>query len=133
MNRAQTSYRGGVIGAALKTVLLAMVFTAVAILVLALFVTYGNVSGAATDGCITAATILSVLLAGFFTARKKAGAGWLSGLVAGLCYVTVMLIAGFLAFGGAQFGADTVKMLIIAVLSGMVGGIAGINFKKRRK
>ena len=133
MNRVQTAHRGGVMMAALKTVILAMVFTAAAIALLALFITYGNISSTATDGCITAATILSVFLAGFATARKRAGAGWLSGLAAGLCYVVIMLAAGFLAFGSAQLGADTLKMLALAVVSGTAGGIAGVNFKRKRK
>ncbi len=77
MNRVESG--GSVFNAALVTVVKAVVLTAFALLVLALFVTYGNVPEQAQNGCITAATVLSVFLAGFWTAHKRKGAGWLSG------------------------------------------------------
>ena len=131
MNRVETG--GGIVVIALKTVFKAVVITALALLVLAVFVTYGNVSDAAQSGCISAATVISVMLAGFATARKKAGAGWLSGLLAGAIYVIVMLLVGALVFGGFSVGADTVRMFALSVVSGVVGGILGVNFKGKRK
>lgn len=133
MNRVETYHKGTVVLIALKTVVTAVAITAAALAVLALFVTFGSMSDAAVNGCITAATVLSVLLAGFFSARKKAGAGWLSGLVAGLIYVVLMLVIGFFVLDGMQIGADTFKMFLIAVLSGMTGGVLGVNIKAKRK
>ena len=131
MNRVETS--GGIIVIALKTVIKAIVITALALAVLALFVAYGNVSEAAQSGCISAATVLSVLLAGFSAARKRAGAGWLSGLIAGIIYVVIMLLAGILIFGSFSVGADTLRMFALSIVSGVAGGILGVNFKGKRK
>ena len=129
MNRVETD--GGIFTSALVAVIKAVVITAIAFLLLAAFVTYGNVSAQAQSGCITAATVLSVLLAGLSTARKGKGAGWLSGLLAGVIYMLIMLLAGYLMFGSFAFGSDTLKMLAVAAVSGIVGGIIGVNIRFR--
>ena len=131
MNRVETG--GSVFTAALATVLKAVLITALAMLVLAVFVTYGSVPEQAQNGCITAATVLSVFLAGFWTARKRKGAGWLSGLLAGVIYAVIMILAGYLMFGTFSAGAGTLKMLAVSVLSGVVGGIIGVNVRFKRK
>ncbi|MBQ6907988.1 MAG: TIGR04086 family membrane protein [Clostridia bacterium] len=131
MNRVESG--GSIIVIALKTVIKAIAITAIALLALALFVTYGNVSEAAQSGCIIAATVLSVFLAGLSAARRRAGAGWLSGLIAGVIYVIIMLVAGFLVFGDFSVGADTLKMFALSIISGIAGGILGVNIKAKRK
>ncbi len=115
----------------LKMVFLAMLVTAVALLVLSAFTTYGPISDAAAAGCVTAATVISIFAAGFFVARRGRTRGWLAGGFSGIIYVFIMLILGSIMFGGFSLGGEFLKTLALGVVSGALGGIFGANFRKK--
>lgn len=132
-SKAENISSPNILFVALKTVIKAVVITVAALLILTLFVTYGDMSDAAVSGCITAATVISVFASGFFVSRSRPRSGWLSGLIAAAVYVLFILIIGFFVFDGISVGADTLKMLLVSAVSGVAGGIFGVNFKKKRK
>lgn len=118
---------------ALKTVLKAMFFTAASLVLLTLFMAYGNMPDNISAACVKAAAFISVFAAGFFTAGKRSRAGWLSGLVAGVIYVVLMVIIGFLIFGDFALSGDTVKMFLLSILGSVLGGIFGVNIKRKKR
>lgn len=70
------------------------------------------------------------ILAGSFVSGKRAGfKGWYYGAVLGLLYGIVVLIIGFLSF---DRGLDlrTVLFAAGAVITGIIGGILGVNTRK---
>jgi len=133
MKNAEIPVRGSMMLQTLKTVAVSMIFTAIALLILALFVTYGNMSEKAVSICVAAATFICVFASGFAASSAAGKNGWLSGLVAGIIYVIVMLVVGWITLGNSSVSNETVKMFIISIVSGIIGGIMGINFKRKRK
>lgn len=117
---------------ALGTVVKAMLFTALALLVLTVFMAYGKVSYEVARACASVATFVSVFFAGFMTAARRKSSGLLSGLIAGIIYVLLMLFLGFLIIGNFAVSGDTVKMFLLSVAGSMLGGIFGVNLKKRK-
>jgi putative membrane protein (TIGR04086 family) len=115
--------------ATFKTVIISMLITAVALIILAALVAYGPVSEKTAGICVTVAMIISVFASGFITSKKGKRRGYLSGASAGIIYVLIMLVVGFLAFGSVSLGTETIKTFVIAVVSGAAGGVFGVNFK----
>ena len=133
MKKVENIGNRGVVMTALLSVIKAMVLTAAALLLLTVFIAYKGMPESAASVCIKAATFLCVFAAGLFTSRKMRHSGWLSGLISGVIYVLAMLIISFFILGRFQPGANTVRMLIISVLAGILGGITGVNLKRKKK
>ncbi|MBO4898226.1 MAG: TIGR04086 family membrane protein [Clostridia bacterium] len=133
MKKVENIRRGGVITVALVSVIKAMAFTAAALLLLTVFIAYKGMPESAAMVCIKAATFLCVFTAGLFTSRKMGKSGWLSGLVSGVIYVLAMALISFFILGSFRPDANTFKMLIISVLAGVLGGITGVNIKRKKK
>ncbi len=133
MKNVQSIDNHGTLFTAFVTVLKAMLFTSAALLLLTAFIAYRGMPEGAVTPCVKAATFLCVFFAGLFTSRKIGHSGWLAGLISGSVYFAVMLILSFVLLGKAEIGADTVKMLIISVIAGVLGGITGVNLKRKKK
>lgn len=133
MKSSEIPVQGSLVLQTFKMVAVAMIFTLIALLILALFVTYGNMSDKAVLICVEAATFICVFLAGFAVSGAVGKNGWLSGLVAGVVYVIVILIVGWISLGDSSITNETSKMFIISIVSGIIGGITGVNFKNKRR
>lgn len=70
------------------------------------------------------------LTGGFFSARILRNKGLLSGAATGLLFYAVLLIAGA-AMGQADIQALTLLKVLLAVVFGAIGGIMGVNSKRR--
>lgn len=70
--------------------------------------------------------------AAFFTARKNASKGLLTGLiVGGITFIVITLISLIINHGGLT--SNTLFHLIIIMLASMIGGIVGVNRSNRHK
>jgi len=125
--------RGGKIATVIKSVILSMFATLVALSLLALLITYGPVQESAVNSCVLAAVIVSIFVASVSVSSKSRSKGWLSGIITAISYVLIMLLLGALIFGGLSFGEETLKMFAVSLVSGCVGGIIGVNLKFKRK
>ena len=133
MNKVEVFVEENLFVSALKTVVLAIVFTIIALLLLTAYIAYGDISEESAVLCVKTATFVSMFSAGFMTARKRRKTGLLSGLVSGGIYVLIMLMAGLLVVDGFSVNGETLLMYLISVLSSSIGGIFGVNFKKKNK
>ena len=133
MKNAQSVESSGTFITALIVVLKALLITAAALLLLTAFVALCGMPEGVIIPCARAATFLCVFSAGLFTSRKMRRGGYLSGIVSGLIYFVVMLILSFVLLGKFEIGANTLKMLVISVVAGVIGGITGVNLKRKKK
>lgn len=75
---------------------------------------------------------LGAFSAAFYTARRVGSRGYLVGLIVGIIsFLTVLLISLFVS--KQSIGANTVFHLVIIVISSLIGGILGVNFKSSKK
>lgn len=77
-------------------------------------------------------TIISILVAGSTATRNVKNKGWLNGSVVGLAYMLVLYFLSSIVFWNFTISRQIITMLIIGVLTGSIGGIIGINYKRSR-
>ncbi len=116
-----------------KAVVVSMILTAAALLLLALLVTYGPVDESVTGICVKAETYISVFFAAMTGAGKIRSKGWLLGLLTAITYIFLMFCIAELAFENTFFGGANFKNMFACILSGMFGGILGVNLKRKNK
>lgn len=108
-------------------VLIAYIITLSFFIIYALLLTFTAVSELTLPTLALLITIIGIVLSGALSARHTISKGWLNGGIAGILYITIMLILG--AFFVKELGPSSswvVKYIWGAVL-GALGGMIGIN------
>lgn len=98
---------------------------------LACAITYTSLSENYVGGIISAITVIGIIIASAGVTKKKRTKGWLHGAFTGFIYTAVIYILSitFLSEVGVQNSA--ILPLFIGILCGALGGIIGINLKKK--
>ena len=117
--------------AILKTVALSFLMTLVFMGILALLICFTPLPEESVTPCVYVLNYISVFLAGLFSAAKGKRRGFLTGALAGGLYMMLLYLLGFVLFGGVEFTRGTLMQIIYCILTGMAGGIVGINLAKR--
>lgn len=117
----------------LKNVCVSFLVTAILLFLSAVVVTYFSVPESVIDGIVLVITAFCVLWGGFRASRHLGRQGLLSGAVSGLIYVVLLYFIGSLIFGELTFAPATGLSMAIGVGCGAIGGIAGVNTKKKRR
>ena len=99
--------------------------------ILSIVITYTNLNENLSIYLVRTVTYISVLVAGFYAAGKITDKGWLSGLITGGCYSIILIIISTVLKQN-QIGFSHVLQLVICIVTGIAGGIIGINTKKRK-
>lgn len=111
-------------------VAIAYAITCIVLIVYALLLTYTSVSEKNMSLVVILATIISVAIAGFDTARCAKEKGWFWGLIAGFIYAVILIIISAIVSKTSIASVGTLTILIISLASGAIGGMLGINSKK---
>ena len=114
----------------LSGVAIGYAITAAAFIACALAITYTGMSEKSLPVFITVICVISVVVAGFDSARAASGRGWIWGLCAGLLYCFILLILGKALSKDFAFDLKTVMLSLLCITGGGLGGIIGINFKR---
>ena len=117
--------------ALLKTVAASFLITLILMALLAFLVCFTPLPEEAVTPCVYVLNYISVFLSGLFSAAKGKRRGFLTGALAGGIYMMLLYVLGFLLFGGIEFTRGVAMQIVYCVLTGMAGGIVGINLAKR--
>ncbi len=82
---------------------------------------------------ITFITGISVLFCGLMSAKGVGRGGLLNGIIAGVLYTVILYAIGGIITGSLGFNSATVTALLIGLICGGIGGVFGVNMKKRRR
>lgn len=115
----------------LKSIGISFGFTLLVFLVFALLITYTCFPESAISTVVLITTVLSIMLAGMVISRRATTKGWLNGAIAGLIYTAILYIIGALSVTGLVFDKQVVIMALVGFFSGALGGIIGINMRKK--
>lgn len=69
---------------------------------------------------------------GYFAARIRKSTGMAVGAISALLMFIILLLVGML-FMGDNFGVVSFLRMVLMLLSGAIGGVLGVNKRKRRK
>ena len=117
--------------AVLKSIVISYAFTFIVFLVFAAIITYTGFPEMYIDTVVIITTILSVLISGMAVSVGARSRGWLNGGIGGFVYMLVLVVLGMVFSDGALFDKSDVLMLILGFVLGAIGGIIGINMKRK--
>lgn len=117
----------------LKAVVVAYCVSVALLFVFSVVATFNAFSDRTISVAANIVTAIGVLLCGFMSGRHFSSKGLIFGAICGVFYSGLLCIIGNLAAQNLHFGASAVTALIIGVICGSVGGIAGINTKSTRR
>lgn len=100
------------------------------LLIMALVLTIGDLSLSAASYLSAAALGIGALFGGCVTAKKAGGKGLLWGAACGALLFAILALVGF-AFFQKVSGTSLWFRLAVAVLCGAIGGVLGINTRRR--
>ncbi len=76
-------------------------------------------------------TIVSLLCSGYISSKGLKSRGWLNGAITGLIYISVLYLVGSTVLSNFRIDRYVAITVVIAVLSGVIGGMAGMNSGRR--
>lgn len=114
-----------------KGSMIAIVITLVGLVIFSAILTYTKVEETIILPVILSVTSISILLGSGIMASKIKKNGILNGGVIGLLYVLVLYLVSSLVGVGFSVNLNTIFMIVISILAGMLGGIIGVNRKKK--
>ena len=116
-----------------KSVGIAYLVSVILLFVLSVGATVCDMEGKTVNVFITLITCISVALSGFMAAKGVGKGGLINGIVAGVIYTVMLYLAGGLINGNISFNTATLVAIVLGILCGGVGGVLGVNTKKRRR
>lgn len=113
-----------------KGVLISLVVSFVLLAIFAIVLTYTSVSENTIVPVIIVATGISILVGTILESRKIVKNGiWLGGII-GLIYVLILYIISSLLNADFSINIQSFILILVAIFSGMIGGIIGVNNRK---
>ena len=110
-------------------VLVGYAITCIIFLAYSMLITYTSLTEEKMPLVVAGATLVSVIVAGFDSARGAENKGWFWGIMAGFIYALILMFIMTLVLRGLFFDARTVTLFILSLAGGGLGGVVGINFK----
>ena len=95
--------------------------------ILTIFVFFMNISDRTVSLLVFALTCLSVFLGALIVGKGIPGGGLVHGLLLSVVYVLILLALSLAITGEISFDASGLFRLLGIILSGVLGGILGIN------
>ena len=112
-------------------VVMAYAITCIMFLGYSMLITYTGMSERNLPMVVALTTLLSVMVAGFDASKGAEKRGWLWGMCAGLVYILILTTLMMNVLERFAVDTRTITSIILALAGGGMGGILGINIKKR--
>lgn len=116
----------------LKGIILSVLITLLGLLILAIVITYTNVSESIIPIAVTIITAISILIGSFFSTINIQKNGLLNGFAVGFTYIVTIYVISSITSTGFTLTNTSFIMIISAILAGMLGGIIGVNLKNKK-
>lgn len=112
-----------------KALVLAYIITLVLVVVTALLLTYSSLKESTIPLINTIIIILSISIGSSYAAIKIGEKGWLSGCIFGILYFLGLLLLNKIFIKEYVLDIFYFSRFFIFVITGIIGGILGINLK----
>ena len=113
-----------------KGCIAALIITSVAIFIFSIVLTCTNVSENVIPVVTTIITGISILIGASLSTISIRKNGFLYGSVIGFFYVFVLYLLSSILSNDFSLNLTAIIMIIVALVTGAVGGIVGVNMKK---
>ena len=110
-------------------VLVGYAITCIIFLAYSMLITYTPLTEENMPLVLAIAALISVIVAGFDSARGAENKGWFWGIMAGLIYALILVFIMTLIRKEFFFTFETGLVMLICLAGGGLGGVVGINLK----
>ena len=113
----------------MKGIVISFLITMGMLFVLAILLCYTNMKESLIEPCIIFVSSFSILIGSFLVMKKIRQKGLFYGMVLGIIYMLMIyLISSFISMN-FSIGSGTIIMMLLGIISGVLGGIIGVNLK----
>ena len=113
----------------IKGSIIALILTIIMLTIYALILSYTNVSENSMVAVIMTIIGMSILISSSLTNLKIKKKGILNGAIIGLIYILGIYLISSIITGVFSLNSNSIIMIIVSILTGMIGGIIGVNIK----
>lgn len=113
----------------LKGVVISVIFTLIFLFIFSVLLTYTNISEKFINPTIIVITAISILIGSSIGNLKVKRRGLLNGAIIGGMYLILIYLISSILSGSFSLTLESIIMIVIAMIFGMIGGIIGVNKK----
>ncbi|WP_053957013.1 TIGR04086 family membrane protein [Inediibacterium massiliense] len=117
------------IGIYVKSIMIACIFSLFVFVIMALLITYTDISETIIPILASIVMILSTLISGMYAGVKIKRKGLLNGLLVGVFFMIVIVCMSFLLIKDFKFEMYAFYKMMLGIGAGGIGGMIGVNFK----
>ena len=115
----------------IKGSIFAIITSAILLLIFAVLLCYTNLSESTMLPVILVITGISILIGSMMSTRKIRKNGILNGGMVGLIYIIILYLISSLFLAGFSLTFNSFIMLVVGIITGMIGGIIGVNTNRK--
>lgn len=117
----------------MKGTLISIILTLVLLFILAIILTYTEVSESLIPAAIIVITAISLLIGSTIANRRLKKNGILNGGIIGVVYLVTIYIVSSAISGSFSMGVKSIIMVISGIVFGIIGGVIGVNITCQSK
>ena len=110
-----------------KGSIIAILMTLILLFIFSIILTYTGLEENCIKPVIIVITAISILVGSSISTLKIKKNGLINGFIVGIIYFFVIYILSSVTGTGFAFNLNSIIMLISIIVSGMIGGIIGVN------
>ena len=114
----------------LKGLVISIIFTLICLFVFSCLLVYTDINENLMQPVIIVITGISILIGSSIGNRKTKKNGILNGAIVGILYILCIYIISSIVNGGDfRLGMQSLAMMGIGLIGGIIGGVIGVNIK----
>ncbi len=110
--------------------LISLIISIVLLLVISIILTYTDVSENIITTSVIIISALSIFIGSIISAININKNGIINGSIVGAIYMITIYLLSSIFVTGFSVNAQSIIMIIVSIVAGMIGGIIGVNFHK---
>lgn len=114
----------------IKGIILSYGISLLLLFIFSVLLTYTSISESTIAPVILVITIISIIIGSSISSSKIRKNGLINGGVIGFLYIIALYLISSLMQTGFSLNLYAILMIVFSILSGMIGGIVGVNLKK---
>lgn len=113
----------------IKGSIISIITTVILLTIFAILLTYTGISENTIYPVVLVISGISILIGSSITTRKLKNKGMINGGLIGLIYILTLYIISSLFTMEFNLNSNSIIMVAVSIIMGMLGGIIGINMK----
>ena len=114
----------------LKGTVISILLSLILLTIYSALLSFTNISENTMTTVVLVITGISILLGSSMSSINIKRQGMLNGGLVGLIYVLLIYLLSSIFLAGFQFNLNSIIMIAVGILTGMIGGIIGVNLGK---